>query len=486
MVRSIPESERILVFQGGGSLGAYEAGAYKGIYELLKKKDNSKSIYNKSTFDIIAGSSIGAINATILTSHVIETGSYDGSTEKLIDFWHYLSKESMVEKNPFFEEWWNFWHSIYNHVASGEAARRYYSSKEFSLFGVPNVFTPMTPQSDTKFFDIQNTWYRFDIKPLKRSLERFAKFPIATEWEDGQPRLLLISVDVATSYQAVFDSYKRKDGTRCTEYGRHIRKHDGTTGFEYVIHYDEGITSDHVIASAAFPVNFDYVNLNVQKYDVSQGNQIISNETKIDKLESNEYKIQQRKFWDGGLMNNTPLMSAIQKHRDYWYYTRGIVNNIPSLGIAIVNLHPSAQEEIPIDHDGVLNRNNDITFSDRSITEEGYLLLISDYVDLVKQFIDLLIETGIKKEKIDSILDSKVRPHGMFSKIRTYRNIVEGRFNITDVIRIERKNDEDTISNKTYDFSSKTINELLKQGYFDSIEYAKRNQQDKNKDDISK
>jgi NTE family protein len=74
----------------------------------------------------------------------------------------------------------------------------------------------------------------------------------------------------------------------------------------------------------------------------------------------------------------------------------------------------------------------------------------------------------------------------MFSKIRTYRNIVEGRFNITDVIRIERKNDEDTISNKTYDFSSNTINELLKQGYLDSIEYAKKNQQDKNKDDISK
>ena len=42
------------------------------------------------------------MNATILTSHVIETGSYDGSAEKLIDFWHYLSKESMVEKNPFF------------------------------------------------------------------------------------------------------------------------------------------------------------------------------------------------------------------------------------------------------------------------------------------------------------------------------------------------------------------------------------------------
>ncbi len=485
MVGSIPESERVLVFQGGGSLGAYEAGAYKGIYELLKKKDNSNSIYNKSTFDIIAGSSIGAINATILTSHVIETGSYEGSAEKLIDFWQYLSKESMVEKNPFFEEWWDFWHSIYDHVASGEAARRYYSSKEFSLRGVPNVFTPMRPQYDTKFFDLQNTWYRFDIQPLKRSLERFAKFPIATEWEERQPRLLLISVDVATSYQAIFDSYKRKDGTRCTEYGRHIKNDDGTTKFEYVIRYDEGITSDHVIASAAFPVNFDYVNLNVQKHDISQDNYVFSDEKNFDKVESNKYKVQQRKFWDGGLMNNTPLMSAIYRHRDYWYYTRGVTNNIPSLGIAIVNLHPSVQEEIPIDHDGVLNRNNDITFSDRSITEEGYLLLISDYVDLVKQFADLLIESGIKEEKIDSILDSEVRPHGMFSKLRTYRNIVEGRFNLTDVIRIERKNDEDTISNKTYDFSSKTINKLLKQGYSDSIEYGKNHDQNQNKDTVS-
>ena len=68
---------------------------------MLKKKMNSNSIYNKSTFDIIAGSSIGAINAVILTSHVIEIVSYEGSAEKLIDFWHYLSKESMFEKSFF-------------------------------------------------------------------------------------------------------------------------------------------------------------------------------------------------------------------------------------------------------------------------------------------------------------------------------------------------------------------------------------------------
>jgi hypothetical protein len=49
---------------------------------------------------------------------------------------------------------------------------------------------------------------------LKRSLERFAKFPIATSFDDKssspQPRLLLVSVDVAEGAAVTFDSYERK------------------------------------------------------------------------------------------------------------------------------------------------------------------------------------------------------------------------------------------------------------------------------------
>ncbi|WP_148685927.1 patatin-like phospholipase family protein [Candidatus Nitrosocosmicus hydrocola] len=71
MRRKIPKSERILVFQGGGSLGAYEAGAYKGIFELLKKLDNNNSNEEKPIFDIIAGSSIGAINSALQFSPVM-------------------------------------------------------------------------------------------------------------------------------------------------------------------------------------------------------------------------------------------------------------------------------------------------------------------------------------------------------------------------------------------------------------------------------
>ena len=151
MKRQIPKSERILVFQGGGSLGAYEAGAYRGIYELLKKSDDNNSSNEKPVFDIIAGSSIGAINSAILTSHVVKTGSYEGSAEKLIEFWYYLSKESMTEKNPYFEVWWNYLHSINDNIASGEAARRYYSSKEFSYLALP-MFLFLWYRTMTKSF----------------------------------------------------------------------------------------------------------------------------------------------------------------------------------------------------------------------------------------------------------------------------------------------------------------------------------------------
>ena len=48
--------EIILVLQGGGSLGAYECGVYKALYK------------RGIEFDILAGSSIGAINASIITA----------------------------------------------------------------------------------------------------------------------------------------------------------------------------------------------------------------------------------------------------------------------------------------------------------------------------------------------------------------------------------------------------------------------------------
>ena len=137
----IPEKERALVLQGGGSLGAYGAGAYSALYESLSKMDTEKG---KPIFDIIAGTSIGAINAAVLVSYVVENETYEGSAERLVDFWNYLSKESIAETNPFFKPWWDYWHTIDREVASGEAARRYYSARDCNLWSTKCLLSSWT------------------------------------------------------------------------------------------------------------------------------------------------------------------------------------------------------------------------------------------------------------------------------------------------------------------------------------------------------
>ena len=52
----IPESQRALIFQGGGALGASEVGFYQAVYEKFIQEKKHKNPY-----DIIMGTSIGAI-----------------------------------------------------------------------------------------------------------------------------------------------------------------------------------------------------------------------------------------------------------------------------------------------------------------------------------------------------------------------------------------------------------------------------------------
>jgi NTE family protein len=461
---TIPAKERALVLQGGGSLGAYEAGAYKGIYEFLSSWDRDHGKEKKSTFDIIAGTSIGAINSAVLVSYVIENQTYEGSAERLIDFWHYISKESKADKNPFFEMWWNEVHKFNKSAATAEAARRYYSAKEFAYFGVPNAFVPNRPTYDSKYFDPDNVWYRYSNEPLKKSLERFVKFPIATSEEADQPRLLLVAVDVAEGIPVTFDSHATEDGSRKSEYGQFLKKDQKDPLFKYTIRYDEGITADHVIASGSFPVNFEYRKILVDKNYIDTTSSPAQNEPRKEI----------RYFWDGGLMTNTPLMQLVLQHRWFWYKTRGLKDNVPRLGICIVNLHPTRQDEIPVDRDGAINRNNDITFSDRSSLEESMLLIVSDYVNLVRKLIKVSTENGVKKEIIDQLLEEKTANPSFFPRIQKYSDLLAGRFQIDELIRINRTNDEHTISNKIFDFSKKTIELLLQRGYDDSIKEFER------------
>jgi hypothetical protein len=105
---------------------------------------------------------------------------------------------------------WDTQNEIYPNVATGEIARRYYSAKQFLCSGVPHVYLPQfstpclpfigPPRAGEKFFDNvilpSNIWYVYSNQPLRESLRRFVKFPIATSFNKNQPRLLSVSVDV--------------------------------------------------------------------------------------------------------------------------------------------------------------------------------------------------------------------------------------------------------------------------------------------------
>jgi NTE family protein len=381
---------RALIFQGGGSLGAYEAGAYKAINEDLSAYFRTEGRGNEPIFHIVSGTSIGAINAALLVSYVKENKTWEGSGERLVEFWEYLSTQPSVEKLPYFTHYWDSWRRLNKRIASGESARRYFSTKEFILKGVPNVFVPKTPLLDNRFFDPLNTWYIYDNRPLKESLEKFARFPISTSFENDEPRLLLVAVDVQEATPVVFDSYEKEDGTRKSEYGRYGRmKSDGSAknpesneGFEHVIRYEDGIKADFVLASCSVPVNYDYTRLNVENRTLAvegQGDNkdIGDNNRHSSSNGSNSLRF----FWDGGLLANTPLRQTIVAHRHYWHRVRKL-DNIPRLKFGIINLHPAKQDYLPSDYDGVIDRKNDIIYHDRTEFDEFVAVLVSDYAIL--------------------------------------------------------------------------------------------------------
>ena len=140
--------QRALVFQGGGSLGAYEAGVFKALCENLVEKDKkSKSRENRPIFDVIAGTSIGAVNAVLITGIIKkkiddnkkkknENGNnssfastddmtstttvskqehisiWNDAANDLDKFWNEISYPTWWLDNDFFNMWWDSWNKI--------------------------------------------------------------------------------------------------------------------------------------------------------------------------------------------------------------------------------------------------------------------------------------------------------------------------------------------------------------------------------------
>jgi NTE family protein len=151
---SIPTKQRAVILQGGGALGYYEIGVLELIYSKIAKeevnrklKDSSenntipKNLVNQSMqasqkvdenryenlFDIVAGVSIGAINAVFLVDYVLKNhGNWHGSISKLKDFWKSFEARTNAD-SPFFQSIWEGMRFFNPTLASTESARRYWS-----------------------------------------------------------------------------------------------------------------------------------------------------------------------------------------------------------------------------------------------------------------------------------------------------------------------------------------------------------------------
>jgi NTE family protein len=75
----------------------------------------------------------------------------------------------------------------------------------------------------------------------------------------------------------------------------------------------------------------------------------------------------------------------------------------------------------------------------------------------------------VLKKKFEEILNRQQRTLTRVTNSRYFSDLIYKRFDIDEVIKIQRKDDIHTISDKIFDFSSDTILNLIEEGEKDAL-----------------
>ncbi len=81
--------KRAIVLSGGGARGAYEAGVLRFILDDLPRRTGVQP-----DFEIVCGTSVGAIHACFLAATADET---EGRGDRLVDIWHRMKVQEIFE-----------------------------------------------------------------------------------------------------------------------------------------------------------------------------------------------------------------------------------------------------------------------------------------------------------------------------------------------------------------------------------------------------
>ena len=171
-----PDEENILVLQGGGALGAYQAGVFETLCTAYHEPD------------WVAGISIGAINAALIAGN-----PPDLRVARLREFWRLLSSGGLA-------------HPVLGAPASLRESLNEASAAQVALFGVPGFFAPRIPPALWQPPGSPGATSYYDTVPLRHTLERLVDFDLLNS---GAVRLSVGAVNVRTGNFAYFDSAKQ-------------------------------------------------------------------------------------------------------------------------------------------------------------------------------------------------------------------------------------------------------------------------------------
>jgi NTE family protein len=197
-----------LVLQGGGALGAFQAGVYQALVEAGLQ------------LDWVAGISIGAINAALIAGNAPQA-----QVDKLRAFWEQVSAPAVPDVFGIADFW-----------LRGDMGRRFLNRMNAGttlVEGVEGFFTPRLPPP---YFNPPGTveatsWY--DTTPLRGTLERLVDFD---RINSGAMRFSVGAVNIRSGNLTTFDT---------------------TT---------HTIRPEHILASGALPPGFPPVEVNGEFY----------------------------------------------------------------------------------------------------------------------------------------------------------------------------------------------------------------------------
>jgi len=164
----------VLVLQGGGALGAYQAGVFEAL-TLIPTEPHW-----------VAGVSIGAINAALIAGNEPHR-----RLERLQEFWNLVTSQNALFA-PVFDQQWSAIHQMGASMAAS--------------WGVPGFYKPRIPPPMFQPEGTDGAISYYDTTPLRETLERLVDFDLINS---GKVRLSVGAVNVRTGNSEYFDNTKQ-------------------------------------------------------------------------------------------------------------------------------------------------------------------------------------------------------------------------------------------------------------------------------------